>query len=81
MQAKRFIAFILAVFLSSVLVVTAANPSSPISPGDNIQDPGDPATAWGGCEPTDSNCYVTSLWQVSSDDIYYNSGNVGGWGN
>lgn len=38
----------------------AGNPTTPILPSDNIQDPGDPGTSWGGCGPTDSNCYVTT---------------------
>jgi len=62
MQTKRFFAFLLAVFASSAFiafVAIAANPSSPIVPSDNIQDPGDPGTAWGGCGPADSNCYIT----------------------
>lgn len=41
-------------------VALAANPPAPILPNDNIQDPGDPLNSWGGCGPTDSNCYVTS---------------------
>ncbi|MBP9715221.1 MAG: tail fiber domain-containing protein [Candidatus Pacebacteria bacterium] len=39
--------------------VIAANPSSPFAPGENVQDPGDPLSSWGGCGPLDSNCYVT----------------------
>jgi hypothetical protein len=46
----------------------AANPASPIVPGDNIQDPGDPLTAWGGCGPLDSNCYVTVSSEISGLD-------------
>lgn len=45
--------------------VYAGNPASPILPSDNIQDPGDPGTAWGGCGPTDSNCYVTVTFPIS----------------
>ncbi len=37
----------------------AANPGTPILPGDNIQDPGALTTPWAGCGPTDTNCYVT----------------------
>ena len=46
-------------------VVYAANPATPFSPSDNIQDPGaltpTQQTAFGitGCGPTDPNCYVT----------------------
>jgi len=59
MRAKRFFLYVLSVFLCSFFVVVASNPSSPIVPSDNIQDPGDSGTAWGGCGPTDSNCYIT----------------------
>lgn len=48
--------------------VIAANPVSPIVPSDNIQDPGDPGTAWGGCGPSDSNCYVTVSSEISGLD-------------
>ncbi len=36
----------------------SASPSTPILPSDNIQDPGSLSTPWGGCGPSDSNCYV-----------------------
>ncbi len=52
--------FIFLVFLFSAKVVFAGNPVSPISPSDNIQDPGALSTPWGGCGPTDSNCYVVA---------------------
>lgn len=43
----------------SPVTIFAANPSTPILPQDNIQDPGSTGTPWGGCGPTDSNCYIT----------------------
>ncbi len=50
------ILLVIAVVLPSIAF--AANPSSVISPSQNIQDPGASSTPWGGCGPTDSNCYV-----------------------
>ncbi len=41
---------------------------SSLSPDDNIQDPGDPGTAWGGCGPADSNCYITTGSTLSGLD-------------
>lgn len=65
--SKRTILFLGIIFqiLFSSSLVYAGNPVTPILPSDNIQDPGDPGTAWGGCGPSDSNCYVT----VSSSPI------------
>jgi hypothetical protein len=57
---NRAIFFVFVLFFINVSFVFAGNPASPIEPGDNIQDPGDPGTPWGGCGPTDSNCYVTT---------------------
>ncbi|MEO5635016.1 MAG: hypothetical protein ABIR14_00280, partial [Candidatus Paceibacterota bacterium] len=54
----------------------ASNPTTPITPGDNIMDPGDTSTPWGGCVPTDSNCYVSTPWTTTGDDISYITGNV-----
>lgn len=56
---KNLFQFLVFVVLVIPLFAFAGNPASPIEPGDNIQDPGDPGTAWGGCGPSDSNCYVT----------------------
>ena len=69
MKTKKFLSFLLAVIVSSTfigVVATAANPSSPFSAGENVQDPGDTGTAWGGCGPTDSNCYVTFSMPAST---------------
>jgi hypothetical protein len=49
------------VFLSLFASAHAANPPAAILPMDNIQDPGHISTPWGGCTPTDSNCYVTNI--------------------
>src|SRR5690242_13143121 len=81
-STKKILLFsgFLLVIIFSASIVLAGNPVDPISPDDNVQDPGDPGTAWGGCGPEDSNCYVTvppSPWIVSGDDIYYDLGNVG----
>jgi hypothetical protein len=52
------------IFLAGVAVIMwsgvayGANPDALINPGMNIQDPGAPNTPWGGCGPTDPNCYV-----------------------
>ena len=48
------------VLLGATTFVFAANPIAPFLPSDNVQDPGNPTTAWGGCLPSDPNCYVTS---------------------
>ena len=53
-----FLSIMLSVFFPAQ-VVFAGNPVAPIEPADNIQDPGALSTPWGGCGPTDSNCYVT----------------------
>ncbi|MEO5635455.1 MAG: hypothetical protein ABIS26_00920 [Candidatus Paceibacterota bacterium] len=63
---------ILLVFLFSFSFFSyaqASNPTTPIVPGDNIMDPGDPGTPWGGCGPTDSNCYVTLGGNASFDTL------------
>jgi hypothetical protein len=72
--------FIVLMFFFAASPVLAGNPVTPILPSDNIQDPGSGSTAWGGCGPTDSNCYVTitaSQWITSGSNVYYNTGNVG----
>jgi hypothetical protein len=53
---KRILIVFLMIFSLQVL---ASSPSFPILPSDNIQDPGASTTPWGGCGPTDNNCYVT----------------------
>ena len=53
----RIFILVYAVFFG--LNLFAASPSQPILPSDNIQDPGDVSTPWGGCTPSDVNCYVT----------------------
>ncbi|MBP9715220.1 MAG: tail fiber domain-containing protein [Candidatus Pacebacteria bacterium] len=60
--------FVYVTIFSLYNFVIAANPALPIVPGDNIQDPGDPLTAWGGCGPDDSNCYVTVSSEISGLD-------------
>ena len=60
--------FVYVTIFSLYNFVIAANPASPIVPGDNIQDPGDPLTAWGGCGPSESNCYVTVSSEISGLD-------------
>jgi hypothetical protein len=57
---KRALIIFLAIVFLYAKSVSAANPVTPIVPGDNIQDPGALSTPWGGCGPTDSNCYVTT---------------------
>lgn len=47
----------------------AGNPAAPFEPGDNVQDPGDTGTAWGGCGPLDSNCYVTLTSDIALSSI------------
>ena len=72
--------FIVVMLFFAATPAFAGNPVTPILPSDNIQDPGSGSTAWGGCGPTDSNCYVTttaSQWITSGSNIYYNIGNVG----
>ena len=63
MKSRNFFysltSIVLTSFLVSVFIVFAADPVSPFTPAENVQDPGDPGTGWGGCGPTDPNCYVT----------------------
>ncbi len=63
MKSRNFFysltSIVLTSFLVSVFIVFAADPGAPFAPDDNVQDPGDPGTGWGGCGPTDPNCYVT----------------------
>jgi hypothetical protein len=61
MKNNIFILIFLFSFLSHSFV-WASNPDVPIIPDDNIQDPGDLGTAWGGCGPSDPNCYVTGYY-------------------
>jgi hypothetical protein len=58
-RGLAFLTFIVSIFYLHTLTIFAANPGVPISPDDNIQDPGALSTPWGGCGPADSNCYVT----------------------
>ena len=66
---------ILVSFLVFSYQIFAASPSQPILPSDNIQDPGDVSTPWGGCGPTDANCYVTliSFSNESVDGLDYST--------
>ncbi len=66
---------ILASFLVFSYQTFAASPSQPILPSDNIQDPGNVSTLWGGCGPTDANCYVTltSFYNESVDGLDYST--------
>ena len=63
MKSRNFFysltSIVLTSFLVSVFIVFAADPVSPFTPAENVQDPGDTGTGWGGCGPTDPNCYVT----------------------
>ncbi len=63
MKSRNFFysltSIVLTSFLVSVFIVFAADPASPFTPAENVQDPGDTGSAWGGCSPTDPNCYVT----------------------
>ncbi|MEO5635125.1 MAG: hypothetical protein ABIR14_00850, partial [Candidatus Paceibacterota bacterium] len=59
------LSLVLFIFFSVSSPTLASNPTTPITPGDNIQDPGDPSTPWGGCVPTDSNCYISTPWTTT----------------
>lgn len=63
---KKSIIVLVAAFFLISSSIHGANPSAPLLPSDNIQDPGALSTPWGGCGPTDSNCYVTNSTEVSS---------------
>ncbi|MFZ2593149.1 MAG: hypothetical protein WAX38_00045, partial [Minisyncoccia bacterium] len=56
----KFLSLVVGFFLIQTVFAEAGNPVTPILPSDNIQDPGAATTAWGGCGPTDSNCFITS---------------------
>ena len=49
---------ILMLFILFSINIFAASPAAPILPSDNIQDPGSATTPWGGCGPSDINCYI-----------------------
>lgn len=72
MKSRKFLysltSIVLTSFLVSVFIVFAADPGTPFAPDDNVQDPGDPLSVWGGCGPTDPNCYVTVSGGVSTWD-------------
>ncbi len=72
MKSRNFFyslaSIVLTSFLVSVFIVFAADPGAPFAPDDNVQDPGDPGTGWGGCGPTDPNCYVTVSSEISGLD-------------
>ena len=72
MKSKNFFysltSIVLTSFLVSVFIVFAADPGTPFAPDDNVQDPGDTGSAWGGCGPTDPNCYVTVSSEISGLD-------------
>ena len=54
-----FLGFLIpAVFCAQA--VLAGNPTTFISPTNNVIDPGSTSTPWGGCGPSDSNCYIQS---------------------
>ncbi|MBP7007075.1 MAG: hypothetical protein KBB16_03380, partial [Candidatus Pacebacteria bacterium] len=63
-----FLIFFLFGVFFVVSQVSAGNPASPFEPSDNVQDPGDTGTAWGGCGPDDSNCYVTVIGNLTDGD-------------
>jgi hypothetical protein len=54
----------------------AGNPTNPILPADNIQDPGAGTTPWGGCTPADTNCYVTNVGGPGSFSTLTSTGNT-----
>lgn len=69
---------ILLSFSVGASLALAGNPSAPIDAADNIQDPTAPSTPWGGCTPSDSNCYITTHWATDNGvDIYYSGGKIG----
>jgi hypothetical protein len=59
MTSKKLLSLFIISCTIVPLAVNAGNPVTPISPNDNIQDPGAATTLWGGCGPLDSNCYIT----------------------
>ena len=61
MKNNIFILIFLLSFLSCTFVF-ASDPSVPFIPDDNMQDPGDTGSNWGGCGPSDPNCYVTGYY-------------------
>lgn len=72
-----YVSFIIVLLYSATQSVFAANPAGPILPSDNIQDPGDPSTPWGGCLPSDSNCYVTNPTTSATNGLSLISGAIG----